>query len=215
MDWKELAADGLGDIERGINAALDELKELGMVGEAGAGRGFEEVSLTGVQLGHAGLAEAFGSFCERWEWGVRTLIAEGNRFAQGVGLNVGTYHETEQYVEGTFKIGANSLFGNPYATEEEVTSKSWDQLKDNHAFASADTPADVLKAKENMIQGWQDAGRDAATSPLTDPLTGAARDASGMTDEQYEAGLDEAFGPSPQERAEAAERQALRDGGDS
>lgn len=35
--------------------ALGELKELGMVGEAGAGRGFSDIALSGLELGHEGL----------------------------------------------------------------------------------------------------------------------------------------------------------------
>ena len=49
----DLAApkDSLALITKGINGALGELKELGMVGEAGMGRGFSEVALTGMQSG--------------------------------------------------------------------------------------------------------------------------------------------------------------------
>ncbi|MDI3405915.1 hypothetical protein [Streptomyces cavernicola] len=76
-EWKELKADGLDQIERGINGALDELRELGSIGDAGAGRGFENVSLSSVQLGHTELAKTFQEFCDRWEWGVRALLVEG------------------------------------------------------------------------------------------------------------------------------------------
>ncbi|MFM9369796.1 hypothetical protein [Streptomyces sp. Da 82-17] len=216
MDWKELEVDGLDQIERGINAALDELRELGgSVGDVASGRGFESISLTGVQLGHAQLTAAFEEFCERWEWGVRALLAEGDKFAQGVGLAAGAYYENEQYIDGTFKIGANALMGNPHATEEEVTAQSWDEVWSNHAVANPDFSAESAeKAKANMVQGWKDAGRDIATSDMG--LGGLARDqaleGAGISEEQYERSLDQYFGPSPEERAKAAERQALEDG---
>ncbi|GAA3136853.1 hypothetical protein GCM10017687_61740 [Streptomyces echinatus] len=35
----------------------------------------------GMALGHEGLADEFRSFCDRWEWGVRSLTNEGNGFA--------------------------------------------------------------------------------------------------------------------------------------
>ncbi|KMS66159.1 hypothetical protein ACZ91_69260, partial [Streptomyces regensis] len=81
----------------GLTEALGELKELGMVGEAGAGRGFSDIALSGLELGHQGLTDEFKSFCERWEWGVRSLINEGNGFAVKTGLAAGTYYETDQY----------------------------------------------------------------------------------------------------------------------
>ncbi|MGW2713370.1 hypothetical protein ACWC4J_30995, partial [Streptomyces sp. NPDC001356] len=100
---EDLATEGLGLIAKGLTEALGELKELGMVGEAGAGRGFSDIALSGLELGHQGLTDEFKSFCERWEWGVRSLIDEGNGFALKTGLAAGTYYETDQYVEGTFK----------------------------------------------------------------------------------------------------------------
>lgn len=86
----DLSAIGLDEIAKGLTAALGELKELGMVGEAGAGRGFGDIALSGLELGAEGLTGTFGSFCERWEWGVRSLIQEGNLFALKTGLAAGT-----------------------------------------------------------------------------------------------------------------------------
>src|SRR4051794_32898164 len=84
---KDLKADGLALVAKGLTEALGELKELGMVGEAGAGRGFSDIALSGLELGHEGLTGDFKSFCERWEWGVRSLINEGNGFALKTGLS--------------------------------------------------------------------------------------------------------------------------------
>lgn len=211
-DESDLATGGLDLIAQGINLTLEELKELGPIGAASAGRGFEDIALTGLEMGHGGLTSAFDSFCERWEWGVRALVKEGNDFAQGVGLTAGTMYETEQYVGGSFKVLANSLGGNPYATEDEVTQMSWGELVDNHAFADPDYSKESFeKAGDNIEQGYKDAGRDALTSDMFGP--GGAQRAAGMSDEQYEALLDEGFGPSPDERAQAeAQQQAQRRG---
>ncbi|MBC9712131.1 hypothetical protein H9Y04_06050 [Streptomyces sp. TRM66268-LWL] len=205
-DGKDLKAQGLGLIAQGLTAALDELKELGMVGTAGAGRGFGDIALSGLELGHEGLTTDFGSFCERWEWGVRSLINEGNSFAQKTGLSAGTYYETDQYVEGSLKVATNSLIGNPYATEDEVTRQNWGDVATSGIFGG-----DVDYSKEsfdtafaNAGQGWKDAGRDVATSDFLG--TSRAQDLAGMTDAEYEAQLDETFGPSAEERAKAAEQ---------
>lgn len=211
-DQFDLATGGLQLIAQGINLTLEELKELGPIGAASAGRGFQEVALTGLELGHGGLTSAFDSFCERWEWGVRSLVAEGNDFAQGVGLTAGTMHETEQYVGGSLKVLSNSLGGNPYATEDEVTQMSWDELKENHALADPDYSEESYeKARDNIEQGYKDATRDVLTSDMFGP--DSAQRAAGMSDEQYEALLDENFGPSPEERAEAAAQQSPQQGG--
>ncbi|MFJ5261163.1 hypothetical protein ACIQAC_11955 [Streptomyces sp. NPDC088387] len=205
-DGTDLRSIGLNEIAEGITLTLDELKELGMQGDAGVGRGFSDIALSGLELGHGGLTSAFGDFCERWEWGVRSLVNEGNRFASGVGLAAGTLHETDQYVDGMLKVGANSLMGNPQATEDEVTAMSWGELAQNHAYADADySKESVEDAYANSRQGWMDASRDMMTSPMAtsgiSPLN--PQRAAGMSDEEYEAFLDEAFGPSAEERAQS------------
>ncbi|KOU75597.1 hypothetical protein ADK57_06615, partial [Streptomyces sp. MMG1533] len=129
-----MQAVGLGEIAKGITLTLEELRELGIDSLAGVGRGFSELQLSGLKLGHGELTSAFTSFCERWEWGVRALVAEGNDFAEGVKLSAGTYYETDQYVEGAMKIVANSVTGNPYASEDDVTRMSWQELNQNTAL---------------------------------------------------------------------------------
>lgn len=210
-DEPDLRTGGLDLIAQGINLALDELRELGPIGAASAGRGFEDIALTGLELGHGGLTSAFESFCERWEWGVRSLVFEGSNFAQGVGLSAGTMYETEQYVGGSLKVLANSLGGNPYATEDEVTKMGWGELAGNHAFADPDYSKESFEtAGDNIKQGYQDTGRDALTSDMLGP--GVPQQAAGMNDEQYEAFLDETFGPSPEERAQADAQQGTQQG---
>ncbi|MEV5607861.1 hypothetical protein [Streptomyces sp. NPDC052225] len=213
---KDLKAEGLELITQGLTEALAELKELGMVGEAGAGRGFSDVALSGLELGVDNVTETFKSFCERWEWGVRSLINEGNTFAQAVGLSAGTYYETDQYVEGTLKVATNSLIGNPYASEDEVTQKGWGDIATSGVLGGPDYSKESWdKANANVEQGWKDAGRDIVTSRTgafglnPENLHGAA----GVSDAEYDKWLDDTFGPSPEARARAAEVQSGGDGG--
>ncbi|WP_422095789.1 MULTISPECIES: hypothetical protein [unclassified Streptomyces] len=91
---KDLKTDGLGLIAKGLTEALSELKELGMVGTAGAGRGFGDLALSGLELGHEGLTGEFKSFCERWEWGVRSLINEGNGPPRRIRELMSPHHDT-------------------------------------------------------------------------------------------------------------------------
>ncbi|MFD7706901.1 hypothetical protein ACFV6E_27245 [Streptomyces sp. NPDC059785] len=213
---KDLKAQGLDLIAKGLTEALDELEELGMVGMAGAGRGFSDVSLNGLELGHGGLTETFSSFCERWEWGVRSLINEGNGFAVRTGLSAGTYYETDQYVEGSLKVAANSLIGNPYASEDEVTQQGWGDIATSGAFGGADYSQESFEqAGENIKQGWKDTGRDLMTSSTIGPAglnPQNLHNSFGVSDSEYEQMLDDTFGPSPEARAEAAQQQGGGEG---
>ncbi|MCW7946788.1 hypothetical protein AAW14_33605 [Streptomyces hygroscopicus] len=214
---KDIKASGLKEIAQGITLTLGELKELGMDSLAGAGRGFSDLQLSGLELGNDGLVSAFKSFCERWEWGVRALVNEGNSFAQAVHLSAGTLYETDQYVEGALKVGANSLMGNPYASEDDITKMSWGDLASNNALAHADYSQKSFEdAAHNSAQGWKDAARDVMTSHTLGPMGINPENlhrALGVSDQQYGQALDHALGPSPEERAKAAAEQQARQGG--
>lgn len=204
---KDIKAAGLDLIAQGITQTLAELKDLGMVGEAGAGRGFSQLELSGMDLGPEDVTSKFASFCERWEWGVRALVAEGNAFATEVGLAAGTLYETDQYVGGTLRVGANALVGNPYASEADVEKMSWSQWADSttDAYLHPDySKKSFQEAGQNIKQGWMDASRDFMTSQAGANLGLHPGD---MSDEEYNRFLDKAFGPSPQARARAAEQQ--------
>lgn len=208
---KDLKTDGLALIAKGLTEALAELKELGMVGEAGAGRGFGDIGLSGLELGHEGITSEFKSFCERWEWGVRSLVNEGNAFAVKTGMSAGTYYENEQYVEGSLKVVTNAAIGNPYASEDEVTQQGWGDIAKSGAYGGVDfSQESVQQALANSAQGWKDAGRDVMTSS-TIGLAGQnpqnLHGAAGVSDAEYERWLDSTFGPSPEERAKATQRQ--------
>jgi len=194
-------------ITKGINDSLGELKELGMVGEASMGRGFSDLKLTGMQLGHGGLTAAFGSFCERWEWGVRTLVQEGNDFAKDVGLSAGLLHEQDQYIQGSFKVLANSAMGNPYADEDDITKKSWGGVLSDNPYTQvrdADYSAESFqKAQDNSVQAWKNTAWDVSTATGSPAVS--AIDAAGLRDEMNDE-MHEHFGPSPEEQAAARQQ---------
>ncbi|MGA5419450.1 hypothetical protein [Streptomyces lavendulocolor] len=163
----EAPKQALADITNGINLAHAELKDLGMIGEATAGRGFSDLALSGLELGHGGLSAEFGTFCDRWEWGVRALTLRGNLFAQGVGLSAGSYAEQEQYVKDSIKIGVNALNGNPHLSEDEVKGMRWDRIRDQHTWDDADwSPESFVGAHQEVKQNWKDTGYDVADAQL-------------------------------------------------
>ncbi|MFI8965552.1 hypothetical protein ACIGO8_25965 [Streptomyces sp. NPDC053493] len=157
----------LVEIAQGIDLAHSELKDLGMTGEASVGRGFSELALSGLELGYEELASEFETFCNRWEWGVRALTLRGNAFAQGVGLSAGSFAEQEQYIKDSFKIGVNSLNGNPHLSEDEVKQMRWDTIRDQHTWDDPDWSRDSFsKAHEEVKQTWKNTTYDVMDAQL-------------------------------------------------
>ncbi|QES47706.1 hypothetical protein DEJ50_07640 [Streptomyces venezuelae] len=121
-------ASAVKNITVGLRGAIAELREIGTAGGASMGAGFESLSMTGMEAGHPGVADLFEDFCERWEWGVRALIQDASTLASNLGIAAGTVWEEDQYIQGAFKVGVNSLYGNPHANEDDIEKKSWDDI---------------------------------------------------------------------------------------
>lgn len=177
MSGDKLQADkeSLNGIKNGINDAIGELKSLGAPGEAAVGRGFSELSLTGLETGHDDLTSAFKEFCDRWEWGVRALMRDAEQFAERVGLAAGYYHERDVYISKTLKVAANATFGNPHLSDDQVEKTSWgDVLADNPYTQArdADFSADsFVKQGEQAKKAWTQTAKDLADSAETGGAT--------------------------------------------
>ncbi len=91
------------------------------------------MALSGMALGHAGLTSALQGFGDRWAWGVRTLVQDGNEFARRLGLAAGAAYEDDKYVEGTFKNVVAAGMGNPNASDRQVAGESWSQVWSDNA----------------------------------------------------------------------------------
>lgn len=155
----DLKTTGMNLIAKGINEALGELKDITVDSYAGQGRGFDNLALSGLDLGNAGLQEKLQEFCDRWQWGVRDLVREGNAFAQAVGLAAGTLYEQDQYVQGSFKIVMNAAIGNPNATEEEVVKQGYGDIATSGM--DADFSMEGMQGHlDKAGQGWQQVGND-------------------------------------------------------
>lgn len=83
--------ESLAQASKGINGVIAELRDLGVVGTGDVGRGFSQLTLSGMDVGHGGLKCAFDEFCNRWSWGVRTLVQDGNEMGVRLGINAGKY----------------------------------------------------------------------------------------------------------------------------
>ncbi|MDT0305511.1 hypothetical protein RM780_00835 [Streptomyces sp. DSM 44917] len=122
--------ESLNLITNGLRSAMDELRTVGDATSAAIGGGFREMSLTAMEAGSRGVAEAFEGFCERWEWGVRALVQDASALAQRLGLAAGTLWEEERYWADTLAVTLNAALatGNPHATEEEVAAQGLGEI---------------------------------------------------------------------------------------
>ncbi|MFF4909655.1 hypothetical protein ACFY2T_32895 [Streptomyces sp. NPDC001260] len=195
-DGYRVDPDALQTVAKGINAAIDELKSLGIDESGEVGRGFSNIELTGMELGNAGLRGAFDGFCERWSWGVRALVHDGNEIASRLGLSAGLYHDQEQYVENMLKDVVNASMGNPHLTQEQVEAQSWSKtLSDNsfNDFRHADLSEKSLQETlHHSAQTWKAEGRDMMDGPMG--LRKDLADAAGYG-AQYDQAQNEMFGP--------------------
>ncbi len=151
---------------QGINDTIGSLKGLGLDETGEVGRGFSGLALTGLQAGQSDLAGAFGDFCDRWSWGVRSLVQDGNQFAARLGLSAGIYHDTEQYLTGVAKNVTVALAGDPHLTDGQAASASWSQ--DAAGITGAQTPEGDLtwsQVSSQAAQQWKQVGQDELNGP--------------------------------------------------
>lgn len=156
----------LRETAQGINDTLGALEKLGFNEEAGVGRGFSGLALSGLQVGNAGLQSAFSGFCDRWSWGVRTLVQDGNQFAQRLGLSAGIYAATEQEIIGSVKNLVDAGVGDPHLSDQQVADGSWSEAA---GVTPAQAPDDFSgqawqQAGDQMKQTWVAEGHDITSS---------------------------------------------------
>jgi len=188
-------------ISRGLRAAVSELREVGTGTGSVLGKGFSDMSMTGMEAGHHGLSVDFEDYCERWEWGVRALIQDANSIAAKLGLAAGLIWEEDQYVQGTFKIAVNSAVGNPHASEDDIVKQKWgdvftpDYLNPDYSVESFE------RTRDEAAQTWKDTGRALLTEGNGGRQSSMLNDLVGVDQEDFDRAVDETFGPSPEERA--------------
>lgn len=191
----------LAQTAAGLNGVIHELQSMGQEAAADVGRGFSNMKLTGMQTGHDGLTSAFNGFCDRWEWGVRTIVQDADQIAQRLGLAAGTYYEMDQYAKKTLKVVVASDLGNPNLTEEQEENMSWSQIGSDNAindFLHPDfSPKSAQQALSEMGQTWKDTAHDMSqnwTLETAATLTG--------NHDEYNKALEDFYGPTAAEQAQ-------------
>ncbi|MCC0094211.1 hypothetical protein K7B10_05280 [Streptomyces flavotricini] len=159
----EVSPAAVASIQVGLRAAIAELRESGDAAGASQGAGFENLSMTGMETGHAGLATDFEDFCERWEWGVRALIQDASTLAANLGIAAGTMWEEDHYIQGAFKVAANAAYGNPHASEDEIEQKSWGDIFSADVYKPDYSAESFEKGAQDIKKTWSDT-KDTVTS---------------------------------------------------
>ena len=156
----------LAEAAQGLNDVISDLSGLGIDETGEVGRGFSDLALSGLQVGDSDLASAFGDFCDRWSWGVRTLVQDGNQFAQRLGLSAGLYNDVENQVTGAIKDVVVAGVGDPHMTDQQAAAASWSE--DAAGITGAKTPESSMtpqQAAEAMKQQWDGVGQTAMDTP--------------------------------------------------
>lgn len=196
-------------ITGGLRAAVAELKEIGTGTGAVLGKGLSDLSMTGMEAGHYGLSVTFEDFCERWEWGVRALVQDANAIAAKLGLSAGVLWEEEQYIKGTLKIVVNAGVGNPNASEADIVKQGWGEVFTPDYLSPDYSPESFQRTADEAGQTWKDTGRALVTEGNGGRQADQLNDLLGIDQDAFDRQVDEAFGPSPEERA----RQQQQDNG--
>lgn len=198
---------------QGVGATIDELGDLGGATGSVMGKGFSQLSMTGMETGHHGLSVDFEDFCERWEWGVRALVNDAGQIANRLGLAAGTLWEHDQYVAGSLKVGVNALMGgNPHASEEEITQQDWGEVFTPDHLDPDWSGESFERAGEEIEQTWKDTGRSLLTEGRGGQQSEWLNEQLGIDEGEWNRALDETFGPSPEERAQQAQQQGGQGG---
>lgn len=193
---------------KGVGATIDGLGDLGGATGSVMGKGFTQLSMTGMEVGHHGLSVDFEDFCERWEWGVRALVNDASQIANRLGLAAGTLWEHDQYVAGSLKVGVNALMGgNPHASEEEITQQDWGEVFTPDSLDPDWSAESFDRAGQEIEQNWKDTGRALLTEGQGGRQSEMLNERLGIDETEWNRALDETFGPSPEERARQAQQQ--------
>jgi hypothetical protein len=88
----------LTEVADGLDASMAALARLGFSEAAAEGRGFSRLAPGELQMGDASLQAAFSGFCDRWSWGVRNMVQDGNQIVARLGAAKHQYMSAERAI---------------------------------------------------------------------------------------------------------------------
>lgn len=205
MTTLKVNPDDLRTAGEGINGVISDLNG-GPVGAytSGLGRGFSNLELNGLKVGHPAPTSALESFTKRWEWGTRALIQQANKIAVWLDMTgVGFYNKDREYVNNAGKDMVNDLIGDPSLQKDQVDKLSWGQLAQYNAnrLANPDwSPQSFAAVKDQVQQNLSRTGGNLVTAAVnaTNPAASITEKITGVNQgEQVAASLGLATSATP------------------
>ncbi|MVU78266.1 hypothetical protein GPX89_13555 [Nocardia sp. ET3-3] len=139
----------------GINSIIGSLSDLGIKETGASGRGFALLALSPLQAGKASVQSTFETFCNRWSWGVRSLVQSANSMAQSVGLAAGRYQMMDEQAKNTIKEVYSQLFSNPHLTKDQIDKRSLSETLSDNPFNALAHPDYSAKSFQGMSAKMQ------------------------------------------------------------
>jgi hypothetical protein len=162
----------LREASKGLVAAMAELKAVSGAVQGDLGEGFQDIALTGMQVGDETLCSAFAEFADRWSWGVRVLFDEGTAFADDLNLAAGMFYDNDQYVKGTAKDLLVAGAGDPNESDQDVESHSLSWSAHQATAPDATTAQAGKHIEKTALSATSDEVHHSTTGYVLDRLTG-------------------------------------------
>jgi len=143
---------------QGIRGVVDTLGEVGHGYLAESGRGLSFLALGGEESGHPLVGESMDGFLERWGWGLRTLVQDGQAVAEALDAAGVEYDGVDTSVSGELRRLVTLAVGNPAADLDEAQNGSWGEVGDE--LAPDFSPESGRAAAETSGEQWGEVGRD-------------------------------------------------------
>ncbi|MGV9663748.1 hypothetical protein [Nocardia niigatensis] len=139
----------------GINGIIGQLSDLGIKETGAMGRGFALLALSPLQAGKASVQSTFETFCNRWSWGVRSLVQSANSMAQSMGLAAGRYQMMDEQAKNALKEVYSHLFSNPHLTKDQIDKRSLSETLSDNPFNALAHPDYSAKSFQDMSAKMQ------------------------------------------------------------
>ncbi|GAA4932603.1 hypothetical protein EV188_103741 [Actinomycetospora succinea] len=143
---------------QGIRGVVDTLGEVGHGYLAESGRGLSFLALGGEESGHPLVGESFDGFLERWGWGLRTLVQDGQAVAGALDAAGIEYDGVDTSVSGELRRLVALAAGNPATDLDEAQDATWGEVGADLAPDFSGESAQA--AAEGSADQWGEVGRD-------------------------------------------------------
>lgn len=173
---------------QGIRGVVDTLGEVGHGYLAESGRGLEFLALGGEESGHPMVAEALDGFVERWSWGIRTLVRDGQAVGQALDAAGVEYDGVDDSGGAQLRRLTTLAVGDPMADLDAAQEATWGEV--GEGLVPDFSAESMREAGEAGAEQWRETGADVWGQSLPgrigralegeDPFAGDVADLEGL-----------------------------------